>query len=56
MIWWSNINNNFNQNDFHSVFEFLKAIKYKNKKLKKYEEFKANEGHIVNEIIKSVDN
>jgi len=37
---FSNVNDKIEQNDFSSVFEFLKAIRYKQKKQKRFENFK----------------
>ena len=34
---WSNVKQKIEQKDYSSIFEFLKVIRYKNKKEKKYE-------------------
>ena len=39
---WANVNETINQKHFASIFEFLKAIRYKQKKQKRYEEKKKN--------------
>lgn len=39
---FSNVNEIIEQKDFQSVFEYLKAVRYKQKKRKRFDEYKAN--------------
>ena len=45
---FSNVNEEIKQSDFSSVFEFLKVIRYQQKKQKRYEDHKKSNKHNYN--------